>query len=121
MTLSERSFLLLEECGKCRDRFFTMREREAVPDFFQEVKPYADTWHSFIKEWQAASTAFILEERPKYIHKIQIDNAVDGMNQFFVQSFYKETGKKRFIQTIQAAEYTIQTLIRAIEEAGETK
>ena len=38
------------------------------------------------------------------------------MMQFFVQSFYKETSKKRFIQTIQAAQYTLQTFILAIDE-----
>lgn len=119
MTLKERSLALLEECGKCRDRFYDMRERNADPDFYNEVKPHADKWHQSIDEWQTEALLFIQTKRPKYVHKPQIDNAAEGMGQFVVQSFYKETGKKRFLQTIQAAEYTLQTLLTAIEEKGE--
>ena len=36
-----------------------------------------------------------------------------------MQSFYKETSKKRFVQTIQAAQYTLQTFMLAIDEKGE--
>ncbi|WP_088007607.1 YppE family protein [Indiicoccus explosivorum] len=121
MNLTELSVLLLKECGESRERFFSKREQDAEADFFNEVKPYADEWHLIIQEWKTEADRFIRQNRPKHIHFIQIENAADGMTQFIVQSFYKETGKKRFIQTIQAAEYTLQTLIRAIEETGEER
>ncbi|WP_232787027.1 DUF1798 family protein [Planococcus sp. MB-3u-03] len=60
---------------------------------FQDVKPYADEWHAAIDEWKDASLMFIRNERPKYVHKLQIDNAAEGMGQVFVQSFYKDTSK----------------------------
>lgn len=116
MDLKQQSQTLYMECGACLDRFKRMREQDAEPDFFQDVKPYADRWHAAIDEWQEAALAFIRKERPKYVHKLQIDNAAEGMGQVFVQSFYKETSKKRFVQTIQAAQYTIQTLLTAIDE-----
>ncbi len=116
MTVRELSSVLFDECGKCLDRFYDMRERDAVPDFYSEVKPYADHWHKIIDEWQEASLLYIQQERPKYVHKPQIDTAAEGMAQFFVQSFYKETSKKRFIQSIQSAQYTLQTFINAIDE-----
>lgn len=119
MTLKEHSIALLQECDQSRIRFFDMREQDRSPDFYEEVKPHADYWHLQIDEWQREASEFIRLNRPKHVHKMQIDNAAEGMGQFIVQSFYKETGKKRFIQTIQAAEYTLQTLIRAIEETGE--
>lgn len=119
MTLKQRSIALLQECDQSRNRFFEMREQDRSADFYKEVKPHADKWHRLIDEWQEEALEFIRLNRPKHVHNMQIDNAAEGMSQFIVQSFYKETGKKRFIQTIQAAEYTLQTLIRAVEETGE--
>lgn len=116
MTVRELSSVLYDECGKCLDRFYDMRDRDAVPDFYKDVKPYADHWHNKINEWQEASLLYIQQERPKYVHKPQIDTAAEGMVQFFVQSFYKETSKKRFVQSIQSAQYTLQTFINAIDE-----
>lgn len=119
MTVKELSSALFDECGKCLDRFYEMREKDAVPDFYKDVKPYADYWHEKINEWQRESLLYIQQERPKYAHKPTIDTAAEGMAQVFVQSFYKETSKKRFVQTIQAAQYTLQTLMLAIEEIDE--
>ena len=119
MTVRELSSALYDECGKCMDRFYDMRERDAVPDFYEDVKPYADYWHGKINEWQKESLLYIQTQRPKYVHKPTIDTAAEGMIQFFVQSFYKETSKKRFIQTIQAAQYTLQTFLLAIDEIDE--
>ncbi len=116
MTVRELSSVLFDECGKCLDRFYDMREREAVPDFYNDVKPYADYWHDKINEWQQESLAYIQKERPKHVHKPQIDTAAESMAQFFVQSFYKETSKKRFVQSVQSAQYTLQTFINAIDE-----
>ncbi|KYG58848.1 YppE family protein [Planococcus maritimus] len=121
MDLKQLSTKLYEECDVCLSRFKKMRELDADPDFFQDVKPYADDWHAAIEEWKDASLLFIRNERPKYVHKLQIDNAAEGMGQVFVQSFYKDTSKKRFVQTIQAAQYTIQTLLTAIDEKGDEK
>ncbi|ANU17333.1 hypothetical protein BBI11_10005 [Planococcus maritimus] len=121
MDLKQLSTKLYEECDMCLSRFKKMRELDADPDFFQDVKPYADKWHAAIEEWKDASLLFIRNERPKYVHKLQIDNAAEGMGQVFVQSFYKDTSKKRFVQTIQAAQYTIQTLLTAIDEKGDEK
>ncbi|MGO1060019.1 YppE family protein [Planococcus sp. FY231025] len=121
MTVRKLSAELFEECGNCLDRFYEMREKDAVPDFYADVKPYADLWHAKIEQWQRESLLYIQQERPKYVHKPTIDTAAEGMAQVFVQSFYKETSKKRFVQTIQAAQYTLQTFMLAIDEKGEDK
>ncbi|AYC29421.1 DUF1798 family protein [Paenisporosarcina cavernae] len=95
-----------------------MREEDRSPDFFVEVKPHVDHWHTMLAEWEEQTSQFIHKFRPKHIRKEQIDAVVDGFKQYIVQSFYKETGKKRFVLTIQASIYTFDTLIRAIEEEG---
>jgi len=95
-----------------------MREEDRSPDFFVEVKPHVDHYHEEIDAWSAQSKTWIATFRPKHVRVQQIDHAVDMMKQFLVQSFYKETGKKRFVQSIQAVQYTLETLLRAIREEG---
>lgn len=118
MTLYEMTTELLSECGKCIPRHTGMREQEREPDFFGEVKPYADRVHQLIAEWQEQSKSWIRQERPKHVHEPQIDNAADMMTQFVVQSFYPKTGKKRFYDSVQSAEYLLKTILAAIREEG---
>ncbi len=109
---------LLQACEEAVARFHQMREEDRSPDFFAEVKPYADHMRDVLKQWQQQSYAWIEENHPKYMHKQQIDHAIDAMEQFFVQSFYKETSKKRFLQSVQSTQYTLSTLLRYVEEGG---
>lgn len=109
---------LLKVCGECRERHLQMRAEDREPDFFEEVKPYADHYHAMIDEWAETSYEWIKTERPKYMHPAQIANLQDAMKQFIVQSFYKKTGLKRFAQSIQSAEYTLKTYIEALEKEG---
>lgn len=116
MQIMNETNLLLEECQQSLDRFHEMRRLDKEPDFFEEVKPHADRIHALIKTWQQAVTAWINENRPKNLYAQQIDHAADAMEQFVVQSFYKGTSKKRFIQSIQSAEYTLTVVKRKLEE-----
>lgn len=119
MQLIELSKQLLNECDASISRFFKQRELDASPQFFEEVKPHADVVHSLLNEWQSIASKWMELNRPKYIHASQIQNVVDAMNQFVVQSFYKETSKKRFIQSVQSVHYTLSFLLRHLEEGGE--
>ncbi|SOC37610.1 YppE family protein [Ureibacillus acetophenoni] len=116
MTLIEQTKQLIEECDASVDRFFKMREMDATPLFFEEVKPYADRIQAMLNEWQLAANNWIRKNQPKYVHEVQIANVVDAMNQFVVQSFYKETSKKRIIQSIQSVHYTLSNILRFLQE-----
>ena len=119
MSLKEKCTTLLVVCGECRQRHTQMREEDREPDFFQEVKPYADKYHTLLDEWAEDSYEWIRKKKPKYIHPGQIANLEDVMKQFIVQSFYKRTGLKRFAQSIQSTEYTLKTILTAIDEVGD--
>lgn len=95
-----------------------MRELEKEPDFFTEVKPYADTNHRLLDEWTNEMRTFIQNEKPKYIHFQQIESLNDSMKQFIVQSFYAKTGKKRFVLSINSATYTLRTILEALPVEG---
>lgn len=121
MSLEEKCRILLSVCGECLERHSLMREEDREPDFFKEVKPYADKYHAMLDEWAEESYAWIKVAKPKYVHPSQVDTLTEGMKQFIVQSFYKKTGLKRFVLSIRSAEYTLKTYLDALEEAGETK
>ncbi|MGG0655622.1 DUF1798 family protein [Rummeliibacillus pycnus] len=112
-TLTEE---LLEECIECWQRFLKMRETDTSPDFFNEVKPHADVYHEKLLTWQNEVEYWIEANKPKHMHKIQIVNAVDAMDQFIVQSFYQKTSKKRLYQSIQSVTYTLETLQRILQK-----
>ncbi len=110
---------LIDECEQCVSRFWQMREEDRTPDFFQEVKPHADKIHQLLKEWQQEANKWIKQNRPKYMHTQQIASAAESMEQFVVQSFYKETSKKRFLDAIHSTSYTLKIFERLVRE-GET-
>nr|WP_106778777.1 YppE family protein [Lysinibacillus timonensis] len=116
MKIIELTKQLILECDASIDRFFKMRELDAAPLFFDEVKPHADEIHTLLEEFQQLANDWIRKNNPKYMYEIQIVNAVDAMNQFVVQSFYKETSKKRFIQSVQSVHYTLSNFLRYLEE-----
>ncbi|KGR90514.1 hypothetical protein CD30_11275 [Ureibacillus massiliensis 4400831 = CIP 108448 = CCUG 49529] len=115
MELVKLTKQLILECEASINRFYKMREMDATPLFFDEVKPYADKIQALLIEFQQLANQWIKENNPKYMHEIQISNAADAMNQFIVQSFYKQTSKKRFIQSVQSVQYTLTTFLRYLE------
>ncbi|MDW0111592.1 YppE family protein [Sporosarcina saromensis] len=106
---------LLAVCEECITRHAAMRELDREPDFFNEVKPYADTNHKLLDDWSDEMRQLIRTEKPKYVHLQQIESLNDAMKQFIVQSFYAKTGKKRFILSINSAMYTLKTVIDALQ------
>ena len=118
MNLLEKTEILLSVCRECHTRHAHMRELDREPDFFIEVKPYADKYHALLDEWTEEAYAFVKTAKPKYIHPVQIDSLNDSMKQFIVQSFYQKTGKKRFVLSINSAEYTLKTFIDALKKEG---
>ena len=84
MILREQTEQLLQECETCKNRFFQMREKDVTPDFFQDVKPYADSIQLQLLEWKENAILWIQEYKPKYLHEQQIESVVENMNQFVV-------------------------------------
>lgn len=99
-------------------RYENMREFDLDPDFFTEVKPYADEFLERLNTWQKLAQNYIVEYSPKYFHQMQIVNIMDAMEQLIVQSFYKKTSKKRFMDSARSVEYSLRKLRRYLEEDG---
>ncbi|WP_019413374.1 DUF1798 family protein [Paenisporosarcina sp. TG20] len=119
MKLNDQTKLVLKESQNCLTRHQEMRDTDSTPDFFSQVKPHADYWHTFLIEWREQAYLWLDDKRPKHMRIQQIDAAIEAFNQYVVQSFYKETGKKRFAQSIQSTCYTLQNFLNVQEQEGE--
>lgn len=118
MKLKDLTEKLISESEACLARFEQLRVEDRTPDFFEEVKPHVAKVDIWISEWKQEAECYIRLNRPKYIHQNQIDATEDGMKQYVVQSFFKETSKKRFYQSVHAVLYTLKTLLTELEREG---
>lgn len=116
MNVIEQTKRLIEKCDTAQARFFDAREQNITYDFFEAVKPYADETREELIAWRQSMEQFIRAHRPKNLYIQQIDHAIDAIEQFIVQSFYQQTSKKRFLQSIQSVKYTLTAAIQKMQE-----
>jgi site-specific DNA-adenine methylase len=103
--------VLLEKVEESILRLESLKEKEDYePDFFGEVKPYADGVHSTIDKWRELALIWIEKENPKYLYKLQIDTAIENIELLIVQSFYKDTRGKRAKEMYQSIVYTLTSI-----------
>lgn len=107
---------LLTVCDDSLKRFERARELQREPDFFSEVRPYVTHYDVELATWKEAMLLWIATSKPKYVSPSQIENVVESMMQFLVQSFYPKTGRKRFVQTIQSVQYLLKTILSALDQ-----
>ena len=85
------------------------------PDFYHVVKPFADEVKEIADAWRELALIWVKNERPKYIHKLQIDTAHENILAVSIQGFYKSTGLKRFKDTIQSNKYLLENIIKQLK------
>jgi len=118
MTLYKLTNELLQNVEDAVKRYENMRELDLDPDFFTEVKPYADKCQERLQSWKQLAENYVAQYTPKYFHPMQIINIFDAMEQLIVQSFYKKTSKKRFMDSARSIQYSLGKLKRYLEEDG---
>ena len=118
MTLYRLTNELLQNVEDAVKRYEKMRELDLDPDFFTDVKPYADQFIERLKVWKQLAEKYVAQYAPKYFHTMQIENIFDAMEQLIVQSFYKKTSKKRFMDSARSVQYSLGKLKRYLKEDG---
>ncbi|MBE4910240.1 YppE family protein [Bacillus luteolus] len=108
---------LLERAEESIHRLESVKGNEDYePDFFGEVKPYADEVHATLDKWRELTLTWIQKENPKYLYKLQIDTAIENIELLIVQSFYKDTREKRAKETYQSIVYTLKSILDQIHQ-----
>ncbi|WP_157842713.1 YppE family protein [Bacillus alkalisoli] len=99
---------LLSEVNKLESILQGKIEKGEQPDFFLEVKPYADRVHALTEQWKISTTQWVKDNKPKYLHESQIENTAENIQLVSVQCFYPDTKKKRFQSMIQSIKYVLE-------------
>ncbi|HWO95161.1 MAG TPA: DUF1798 family protein [Bacillus sp. (in: firmicutes)] len=79
--------------------------------FYNEVKPYVNVFDQDVRRWSELCEKWIEDTRPKYIHKQQIETAIDNLQQVVLQSFYVSSRNVRIKKMIHANKYTLESIL----------
>lgn len=109
--IMEMTQKLLDYIEEIEKRFIHTQENKEEPDFFNEVKPFADQVHNLLVEWEKETVEWLRIAAPKYIHSQQIVSTVENVNHVTVQCFYPDTREKRFKGMIQSIRYVLNDIL----------
>lgn len=112
MTLTQT---LLDKNDAARRQFVERTPREDyAPDFYGEVKPFADEVSRLLDEWKPLVIEWIRSEHPPYLHIKQIEDTYDNLMIISVTAFQKDTRRRRFMNTIQSIDYVLRAILQAL-------
>ena len=103
---NEEAFKRLEE---------SKAEEQSDTFFYKQVKPYVDVFDDQVHRWSAVCERWIEDAQPKYIHKQQIETAVDNLQQVVLQSFYVSSRNARIKKMIHANKYTLISILESFQ------
>ncbi|MCF6408191.1 YppE family protein [Pseudalkalibacillus salsuginis] len=99
--LNEQAYRQFEE-RTCKDGYEV--------DFYGEVKPFADEVQILADEWKPLAVKWAIEEKPKYVYPIQINDTYENMTIAAVQAFQTDTKHKRFTSMTKSIEYILESI-----------
>ncbi|MFC0470238.1 YppE family protein [Halalkalibacter kiskunsagensis] len=107
----------LSSLNKEAERFYVEARKEEgyEPDFFGVVKPFAKKVDRIRTEWLPLAQKFVQQEKPMHLHPSQLQQTEENLEIVAIKSFYKETSRKRQMETFKSVEYVLNQLIGAID------
>ncbi|MCM3536923.1 DUF1798 family protein [Priestia endophytica] len=109
---------LLSYNEEASNRLKVVKAKEQSADFYEEVKPYAETFFSLLDEWEKAVRKWILESKPKYVHFTQVDAATENLHNVILQSFHKDTRAKQFSKMYISNKYFLESILAEKEKGA---
>lgn len=108
--LTEQLMRLAEEAYTTYLQIKSATVNETEPDFFNQVKPFADDVQQLSEEWIQLATRWIEKERPRHLHIAQVLNTYEQLNIISVKAFYKDTGAKKFVEQIKSVKFILSAM-----------
>lgn len=112
-TLSSQLLNLVQQAEQVYEKVRSTKEKG---NFYTEVKPFADHVKLISDQWKEEAEGWIVNEKPKHIHKQQIAAAIENLQIIAVQAFFPETSYSRFKQTIYSVEYILKEIKRNLDD-----
>jgi uncharacterized protein with PhoU and TrkA domain len=91
-------------------------EQKREPDFFAEVKPFADQVKQVLDEWKEIALLWVRKTRPKHIHELQIETVGENIEKISVEAFYPSVSERRIKQFCRSVEYTLSLVLESLEQ-----
>ncbi|MBP3040021.1 YppE family protein [Bacillaceae bacterium Marseille-Q3522] len=96
------------------ERYQVAKEKQEQPDFYHEVKPFADKVKLINDEWQELAKSWLQNARQKHIFTQQIDSAHDQLETISIQCFYPQTSKRNFLNLARSVQFVLDNVLNAL-------
>ncbi|WP_185819616.1 YppE family protein [Salibacterium salarium] len=85
------------------------------PDFFTEVKPFADKVKECADQWKPLAEQWVVDDKPTYFYLKQIEDTHENILISSVTAFQSDTKEKRFREMIQSIDYILSGIEKEID------
>jgi hypothetical protein len=102
---------LLNYCEIILRKYEETRESNQQGDFYKEVKPFSDDVRQTIEQWGREAVEWIKINQPRHIHIQQIQSVSEQIEMLSVQAFFPNTGRARFINTLNSVTYILNKMV----------
>lgn len=86
------------------------------PDFYGEVKPFADIMQHVLDAWRPLADTWVRTAKPRYVFPIQIKDTYDNLSIICVTAFQKDTRRRRFYETIKSIDYVLTNILDQLDQ-----
>ncbi|MBS4194467.1 YppE family protein [Lederbergia citri] len=110
--LTEKLLKFNEEANK---NFIHCKETGEKGDFYKEVKPFADKVKDNCEQWEPAALEWVMSNKPKNLHPIQVRNTAENLQMVSVRAFFPDTSLKKFNSHVQSIDYILRRMLESME------
>jgi hypothetical protein len=106
--LSNKTEELISLLEDAKEKFAS--RGEGAPDFFSEVKPFADKVRDVCDEWLPLAEKFAQRTRANYIHVSQLSAAAENLQSLSISALQPDMRERRFKDLSSSVEYVLHQL-----------
>ncbi|WP_110927653.1 YppE family protein [Bacillus massiliglaciei] len=99
---------LLDYTRSIDEKYENVRSDGKEPDFYSEVKPFADQVIDDCKTWEKGMKGWMAKESFRHLYPSQIEQTAGNLADVAVQCFFPKTSYKRFKSHIQSVRFILQ-------------
>ncbi|MFC7370558.1 YppE family protein [Fictibacillus iocasae] len=115
-TLLQKTNNLIDLLYEAKEKFESRGDR--VPDFFTEVKPFADKVKDECDAWLPLAEAFAARTRANYIHPSQLTAAAENIQSLSIYALQPDMRERRFKELLSSVDYVLHQLKTGLTESA---
>ncbi|WP_353855455.1 YppE family protein [Bacillus sp. Bos-x628] len=117
-TLLEHTKELRKWIEDAYERYQKGKSEEEYPayDFYQVIQPAVVQFEKQMEQWLTASTHFIHQVKPKYLHQEQLEAVMNNGKEIVLQSYFGKLHPPHVKNLVESVIYTLNLLIEEIRK-----